>query len=279
MIGILYESNEWSDHKLASELEARGLPVTMINMEEPDYETRAYASELLVSRVFASGMFRGHELSHQRMPELLEQAKHRKIRVVNPSEAHFFEISKLVATRRLAQEGFLVPQIYACGFPEDCNEQDFVYPCVIKPNCGGRTTYTTIAHTPSEARSFLDSVPHMEFIIEEYLEPEKGFLTRVEIINANCALVVQRSVVANGLSSFHQGSTFARYDNPSKPLLRDCVDAANTLSFELGSFDVIERGQNYYFIDANSVSNCQKDFASKVDFDLMSAYADYIATL
>ena len=59
-VGVLYESSEWSDFKLAQELAARGLPVRMIDMERPDAVEAAFSCRLLVSRVFASALERGH---------------------------------------------------------------------------------------------------------------------------------------------------------------------------------------------------------------------------
>lgn len=60
MIGILYESDEWSDWKLAHELEALLGPdsVCMIDMEGADPVCQALSCELLVSRVFASSFSR-----------------------------------------------------------------------------------------------------------------------------------------------------------------------------------------------------------------------------
>ena len=42
-VGVLYESSEWSDFKLAQELAARGLPVRMIDMERPDAVEAAFS--------------------------------------------------------------------------------------------------------------------------------------------------------------------------------------------------------------------------------------------
>ena len=68
-IGVLYESDEWSDHKLAAELAAAlaemcgddAPVVTMIDMTRGDCVERALACGMLVSRVFASARFRGHD--------------------------------------------------------------------------------------------------------------------------------------------------------------------------------------------------------------------------
>lgn len=279
MLGILFESNEWSDHKLAAELEARGLSVTLIDMEVPGNDSTALQCELIVNRVFASARFRGHDYSHARLPELLERIEQKGIRLINPAAAHFYEISKLASTNRLRQEGLSVPLVYACDYPLNLNANDFTYPCVIKPDCGGRTTYTLIADNASEAHAFLASAPQMLFIVEEYLKPEKGYLTRVEMIGYSCALIIKRYVTDTGLASYKQGSVYEHYDNPSEALIQDCIRATRLLSFEVGSFDVIERGEEYYFIDANSVSNSHQENVKRLDFDLMSSYANYIASL
>ena len=53
MLGLLYESDEWSDHKLAAELEALGVPVRLLDMEDAASEQAALGCEMLVGRVSA----------------------------------------------------------------------------------------------------------------------------------------------------------------------------------------------------------------------------------
>jgi ribosomal protein S6--L-glutamate ligase len=277
MIGILYESDEWSDHKLAAELEKRGCAARLINMEEPDNLDEVLSCDLLVNRIFASAGFRGHGLSLERMPETLYQIAQKGIPIINPAQAHFFETDKKAAAEALKLIGLSVPQVYACARPSKLKGQNLAYPCVIKPNCGGRSLHTTIAKNPLEARALLDSSPNLVFIVEEYIEPEKGFITRVEVIGSKCVLILKRSIAANGLSTYHFGSTYEPYPQPAEALLEQCVRASERLLVELGSFDIIENGSKYYFIDANAVSNVSEDCTALFDFDLMSAYAEYIA--
>ena len=92
MIGVLYESDEWSDHKLAAELEACGAPALLLDMEDAASMQAALACEMLVSRVFASARFRGHTASLKRMALLARTAEERGIPLVNPARAHFFEV-------------------------------------------------------------------------------------------------------------------------------------------------------------------------------------------
>lgn len=276
MIGVLYESDEWSDHKLAAELTRCGVPARLVNMEDPACEAQALACDMLVSRVFASAQFRGHAAALARMERLVRAAEQRGIPLVNPGRAHFFEVDKRLAAEALAAAGLVTPAVFACGLPADLDAEALAYPCVIKPNCGGRSTCTAIARDAAEARAFLAVAPAIAFIVEEYVELARGFLTRVEVVDGACALVVKRSVAANGLSAYRFGSEYAAYPNVPRAVADAVKRAAAALSIELGSFDVIECGRGPCIIDANAVSNVSPDCTELFGFDLMRAHAEAI---
>ena len=144
MIGILYESDEWSDWKLGRELEAalaenalaETVPaeansqtatresdaadnswrhVRMINMEDADAVEQARSCAMLVSRVFASAAFRGHQRSHRAMEDIIALAEAEGIPLINPGRAHHFEIDKRLATETLRNAGITAPAIIAWG--------------------------------------------------------------------------------------------------------------------------------------------------------------------
>lgn len=305
MIGILYESDEWSDWKLGRELEAalaedapaEAVPaeansqtvaresgavddswrhVRMINMEDAGAVQQALACDMLVSRVFASAAFRGHEQAHRAMEEIIAQADAAGIPLINPGRAHHFEIDKRLATETLRAAGIAAPAIIAWGTPAELAKtsaslgdshtvapdqqpqpglDEWPYPCIIKPNCGGRTTHTAVLHSPADARAFLGAAPDLAFIVEPYIEAAGGFLTRIEVVNGRIALVVKRSVAASGLSSYHEGSTYELYPNCPAAVTDAVLEAARILDIQFGSFDVIEAAEGNVIIDANSVSN------------------------
>lgn len=302
MIGLLYESGEWSDYKLAAELAEAGCDVRMIDAAhlDPDAAVRAAAScDALVSRVFASAVFRGHVAAHEAMRRVCRIAEERGILMVNPPRAHFFETDKRRAVKELARAGVDVPRVQACGTPHELltlaeapafeDESDgfdahpavlsgFAYPCIIKPNCGGRTTHTAVARSADEARAFLAAAPVIEFIVEDYIEPERGFITRIELVDGAVALVVKRSVVDGGLSAYHLGSRYALYPECAAEVRAAAEAAGRALSIGFGSFDIIENGGRAYVIDANSVSNVSPDNTETFGgFDLMREYAQAIA--
>lgn len=278
VVGVAYESSEWSDFKLAQELAARGLAVRMIDMERPDAVEAALACRLLVSRVFASALARGHAASHAHMAAVVEKAPGRGAVLINPGRAHAFEVSKRAATAELARAGIAVPRVYACARPEEIDPDALGYPCVAKPDCGGRSARTAVLRDAREARAyFADAPADTVFIVEAFEQARAGFLTRIEIVAGRCAHLHRRSIAANGLSSYHFGSTYEPYDDCPARVRADAERAAALLGFEVGSFDVIETAEAPVFIDANSVSNVSEDCEELLGYDLMAEYADYVA--
>ena len=334
VIGILYESDEWSDWKLGRELEAalaenalaEAVPaeansqtatresdaadnswrhVRMINMEDADAVEQARSCAMLVSRVFASAAFRGHQRSHRAMEDIIALAEAEGIPLINPGRAHHFEIDKRLATETLRNAGITAPAIIAWGTPaelgraaadlddsrsvalsrEEASEawspraseaeiashrwarptpDQWTYPCIIKPNCGGRTTHTAVLRSPADARAFLSAAPNLVFIVEPYIEAAGGFLTRIEVVDSRIALVVK-------------GSTYELYPDCPAAVTDAVLEAARILDIQFGSFDVIEAAEGNFIIDANSVSNVSEDCTELFGFDLMAAYARALA--
>ena len=280
-IGVLYESDEWSDHKLAAELvtalaETCGddaPAVTMIDMMRGDCLERALDCGMLVSRVFASARFRGHDAALAHMERLVGEAEARGIPMVNEGRAHRYEVSKVAATRALAEAGIATPAIIAIGMPEGLDASLFAYPCIIKPDCGGRSTHTLLAHDEDEAVRFLAQAPAMPFVVQEYVEPDFGYVTRIEVVDDALSLIAKRSIGDGGLSSYHAGSTYELYPDCPDAVRQAALRAAAVLGIGFGSFDVIETRHGAYFIDANSVSNVSEDCTEMFGFDLMRAHA------
>ncbi len=279
-IGVLYESDEWSDHKLAHEL-ARTFEgeaqVQLIGMMDEGAISGALACDILVSRVFASAQFRGHGAALARMEELIGAVADAGVPLVNPGRAHGFEVDKVAAMQALANAGVRVPETFAQGTPEDLDLAAVRFPAVIKPVCGGRTTQTCIVQTLEEAQAFLGAAPDIPFMAQAYISPAHGFITRVEIIAQEPSLIVKRSVAKNGLSAYRFGSTYELYPDCPDAIVEASKVAAEALGFFFGSFDVIESEHGAFFIDANSVSNVSEDCTEIFGRDLMREYAQALA--
>lgn len=276
-VGILYESKEWSSYQLEKNINEMGVTAKLIDMEQEGNEEKILACELIVSRIFASAQFRGHQRSLERMPQIIRRLKEKGIPMINPCDAHFYEISKERSTKMLGDNGFAVPKVFGVFHPAQLlKEAEISYPCIIKPNCGGRTTHTFIVKDEEELCNAMENAPDIAFIAEEYIYPAYGFLTRIEVIDGVCRLILKRSVADNGLSAYHLGSTYLAYPDCCKALQDAAVRAMDLLQIETGSLDLIENKQGFYIIDVNAVSNVSEDNTEMFSFDLMKETAAYV---
>lgn len=274
-IGILYESEEWSTYALRGDIESLGIPARLICMENDVALSELKDCELILNRVFASAQFRGHQKSLEQTPRLLKELEAHGVPVINPADAHFYETDKALATEELRQHGIPVPGVYGIVRKGGEPEKKVSYPCILKPDCGGRTTYTYILKNEEEYRAAMREIPDIEMLAEEYIEPVYGYLTRIEVIGGECRLILKRSVAENGLSAYHLGSEYQFYPECSEKIKETAVRAMEILKIETGSMDVIETENGFYIIDVNSVSNASEDNTEMFQFDLMLETAKY----
>ena len=277
MVGILYESEEWSSYKLLEEIQSFGIEACLISLEEDHAFDRVNGCDLLVSRIFASAQFRGHHKSLERMPGVIKQAERKGIPILNSPRAHFYETSKALSTALLREKGIAVPEVYGVFLPDEIDLGSLRYPCVIKPDCGGRTNCTAIISEAETMAETLSEMPAISMIAEEYIRPVYGYITRVEVIGGECRLILKRSVTSDGLSAYHLGSVYAYYADCPEKLRQTAVRAMALLDIEFGSLDIIETERDFYIIDVNAVSNASEDNTEMFGFDLMRETAAYIA--
>ena len=285
-IGILYESKEWSSYALRDNIAAMGVTARLIDMQEDIDEDELLSFDLILNRVFASSVFRDHQKSLDRMPGIIELLRSRNIPMINPYKAHFYEISKELSTSTLARHGFPVPEVYCVFTPVQISGSAIIqgsasalaqikYPCIVKPDCGGRTNCTFIVRDDDHLAQCMKNVPDIKFIAEEYIRPGYGYLTRIEVIGGSCKLILKRSVTEGGLSAYHLGSVYEAYEDCNDEIRLAAVKAMDLLQIETGSMDIIENTGGFYIIDINSVSNASEDNIEMFDFDLMKETAAY----
>ncbi len=276
-IAVLYESDEWSSYKIVDEIKGFGAEVSAFNLKDEFDETVLKNFDLVVSRVFASSVFRGNEYALKQMPKVLDFVIKNDIPMINPPIAHSYEISKALSTKVLADAGISVPKVYGVFRKEQLVlGGDFDYPLIVKPDCGGRTNSTYIIKSESELKIEMQNAKELDYIVEEFNNPQYGFLTRVEVIGGECRLILKRSVNAEGLSGYNVGSVYEFYPEVSQKLKDTAVKAMELLSIETGSMDIIENDTGLYIIDINSVSNTSEDTIETFKFDLMKETARYI---
>ncbi|OOO00498.1 MAG: hypothetical protein ATN35_01290 [Epulopiscium sp. Nele67-Bin004] len=206
------------------------------------------------------------------MPKVIEFLKEHKILLLNDYNAHFYEINKMLATDILATNGIDVPYTY--GIFSTSLIPELQYPVIIKPNCGGRTNLTYIIKEETDIFSILDEIASFEMIVQKYIQPE--FITRIEVIDKECKLILKRSVCDNGLSAYKYGSTYEFYPDCSQYIKNTAIKVMDILDIQMGSMDIIEYDGKAYIIDVNSVSNTSEDCTELFQFDLMLETAKFI---
>ena len=278
-IGILYESHEWSSTALRDYIKEEEVGVELIDLEKDiDFE-KVFKHDLIINRIFASAQFRGHTKSLKKVDILLDKIKKRNIDLINPYESHYYETSKYRTTQKLKSKGIPSPEIYCRFQGEELPDFDNIsYPCVLKPDCGGRTNYTYILNNEKELKTTINELDNynFDFIVQRYIPTSKGFTTRIEIIGDSCYSVMKRFVTEGGLAAYNLGSQYEEYEDCSEKILQTALRAMKVLNIEMGSLDIIEDGEDFYIIDVNSVSNFAPENIDMFGFNLIKDMAKYI---
>ena len=280
-IAILFESQEWSSFALYEDVRRYlpGVQVNLYDLETAVDEEQILESELIVSRIFASAQFRGHDASLQKVISILNEAEDRGIPLLNSRAAHFYEINKHLAAQVLNTYDLPAPKVYGCRYPRHgYSDLEVEYPLIIKPNCGGRTTDTHVvwkAEYLPATWQLLD--PDVEFVIESYIKPKEDYITRIEVIGGKCVQLLKKTLTDSGLAAYHLGSRFTDYSDCPAEVQKLAIDTMNCLDIQMGSLDIIESADGNYVIDVNSVSNYAEENIEMFHFDLIDDTAQFIA--
>lgn len=279
-IAILFESHEWSTFALVEKIRdlEPEIEVQLYDLEREEGIEEILSKDLLVNRIFASAYFRGHGLSLEKVKRILELAKASETVLLNSYEAHFYEIDKHYTARVMAQEGLSVPKVFGCFKSEQGEGHlQIEFPCIIKPNCGGRTTDTHVVNNQDQLTELWSQLnPEIYYLAEAYITPKAGFITRIELINGQCVQILKKTLTPDGLAAYHLGSEFYPYHDCPLEVQKLARHTMSVLSIEMGSLDIIEAAEGSYIIDVNSVSNTSEDCIAVFDFDLLAEMAKYI---
>jgi glutathione synthase/RimK-type ligase-like ATP-grasp enzyme len=280
-LGILYDSVEWSNHHLADIIRAAGIETELINLDkEPVCFERMGRHRLLVNRLFPSAFFRGHVRAFKVAGSVLHTLDDMGIPMVNPYPSFPYDWSKTCAGFALTKHGIPAPRCYAYFTEEEQLDKNSIsYPCVLKPDCGGRSLYTYILDRRRDLERALGEIPKVPFIVQEHIEPTKKFTTRIEIVGDKVMSVMKRFVGETAISSYHAGSVFKDYQDCPEEVIDSAGRALRILHMDMGSLDIVETdGDKFYLIDINGTSNFSEDNIEMFGYDPMAPMAEYITT-
>lgn len=282
-IGVLYESREWSNIRIEELLSLSVNEVESIDIE--DYYNSGKELEikhsLYVNRVFPSADMRDNKNSLKITKGFLELLSGNNIPVINSYNAFLYDCSKSRTYDILNKHGFKIPD-YICLNSKrvtPVKEEWKNKPVVLKKDCGGRSFELEILKYWRPADNLTDKLSNDIWVVQEYIHPEKGYVTRVEVINNKIMAVLKRYIGRRGISSYSTASKYEIYKNCPEQILENSVNIMKTLEIEMGSMDFIEtESGKFYLIDVNATSNFTPDYIPLLGFDPIKKMTDYVLT-
>ncbi len=274
-IAIIYESEEWSNNYLKDYLSNKGFEVLFINFEEAVFNAAFFSSvRLIVNRIFPSSYFRGHVKTYFKGIDFLGELNNKGIPMINSYEALMYDFDKQLVCKTLLENDINTPEVY-------CSSRDFSvdkikFPCIVKPNRGGRSTYTCKVDNTVELSAFLKTLPPIDFIFQEYIKSIDNYTLRIEVIDGNIFSAVKRSIDDSGISSYHRGAQYEHIYKLDKLIENMVIHTLKTLNIKMGGIDVIVSDDGPYIIDVNATSNFSKAFVEFLGKNPLEKMGDLI---
>ncbi len=187
---ILHENQEWITTLLTS-LENRGIEYENWFLNEGKIDLGSTPPPgVFYNRMSASSHTRGHRFGPEFTAPVLAWLESHNRKVINGRRALQLELSKAEQYLALQQFGIKVPEsLVAVGIEQTIKAAEFFkHKFILKPNRGGKGLGVKLFNSPTELKGYLDSVPLNDltldgsFIIQEYLPPVDGSITRMEFI-------------------------------------------------------------------------------------------------
>lgn len=279
-IGILYESDEWSNRRMSDCLNQRGIQTEMIFVEDVVIDPECEFPHLLyINRVFPSADMRGNTASIQKMEHLLNLLTLQEIHVINSQGAFLYDCSKWKTYTVLKKKGYKIPELVHINAESihKIDTKELKFPMVAKRDCGGRSYDMQIIRTADAMIDFIRNIYRTNWVFQEFVEPIKGYTTRVEVIDNEIMAVLKRFIGRSGISSYSMGSRYEIYEDCPSGILEDSITVLNALGIEMGSLDFIESGHGMiYLIDVNATSNFTLDYVPLLGFDPIEKMVEYI---
>jgi ribosomal protein S6--L-glutamate ligase len=261
-IAIIYESEEWSNTYLRDYIMKNGYEVVFINFEEAVLNAAFFDSiGLIVNRIFPSSYFRGHMKTYFKGIDFLKELNEKRIPMINSYEALMYDFDKKLVCKTLHDNNIRTPEIYCSS--KNFSVDKIEFPCIVKPNSGGRSRYTVKVENIDELFEFLKISPQIEFIFQKYIKSIDNYTLRIEVLNGEVFSAVKRSIDENGISSYHRGAIYEHVYELDKHIEHMVIDTLNILNIKMGGIDLITNDRGPYIIDVNATSNFSKEF---VDF-------------
>jgi len=303
-IGVLYENEAWLEPLFAA-LDAAGLPYERVFANEQSFDPAARAPEwsLALNKISPSSYVRGHLPSIAFARQFLPFLEERNVPVVNGSESFRLETSKALQLLLLDRLGIRAPRARVVNDSSRLAAAaiGLRFPVIVKPNVGGSGAlmrrFETMAELAAAATAGIDLGPDGTALVQEYLEPEDGTITRVEFLDGEYLYAIR--ITNDRQTDFNlcpADICQTDFDNcvaeapakrqlkieavrPPGDIVRDVLRIAKAGSIDVGGVEylVAARDGLPYVYDINALSNFVTDAERLVGFDPHARFAGYLA--
>ncbi len=311
-IGILDEHPEWSN-RLIAELAGRRLPFEKIDHANHAFDPRDRTPRysVIVNRTSPSSHTRGHGSVLFYAEALLSHYESLGVPVINPVAAYRFEKSKALQLDLFERLGVSYPRAVVVNHPDQVLKalDRLRFPVLVKPNVGGSGAGIRRFGTRAELEAAvqpLDFGPDGTALVQEYVEPEDGAITRVEVMGGEylyairivreagtgfnlcpadlCQLPGERAAPRqpewSACPETAVGGPALSVTRVEAP--REVIDAvlrlARAASVDIGGVEYLVGAADgkIYFYDINATSNFVANAPAVLGFDPLPRFADYI---
>jgi hypothetical protein len=281
---VLHENDDWLP-PFAEALDAEGVPWApwfldggIVDLDAPP------PAGVFYSRMSASSHTRGHVRAKEHTRSVLSWLEAAGRRVVNGRRVLELEMSKVDQLTALSAAGLVVPRTLAVVGTERLVEQArrFHTPFITKHNQGGKGLgVARFDHADALAQALVDGVlvepiDHT-WLLQEYVEPIGGFITRVEVVGGRF-LYALAADTTHGFelcpaeacqvhdafcpTGEHAARIFSLREGFDDPIIEGYLDFARIWGIEIAGFEFIQAAdgrQVTYDVNTNTNYNAAVD--------------------
>lgn len=195
---ILDEHPDWLT-PLYEDLRQKGIAFEKMDISSASYNPDSRSVlPFYVNRLSPSAQKRAHATALNYTYNYLEYLESNGARVVNGSHTVLLETSKALQTSLMRRLGISHPRTIVLNNFSQLKEhvKDFKFPVVIKPNCGGSgmgiQKFAGVQELLDAADdSQLNMPPEQLVLLQEFIQPQEGYIVRVEIIGGEIAYAMK----------------------------------------------------------------------------------------
>lgn len=299
-VHVLYENSDWLP-PLIDALNDRGLTVVTHFLDGGTIDLGAPPPEgIFLNRMSPSSHTRGHQGGVVFMKEYLAYLEAHGRRVINGSNAFSLEVSKVRQHATLEAFGVRTPHTIAVIGREGMVDaaKTLSPPFITKHNQGGKGLGVQLYRSIDSLEQTLrdgqyDSSPDDINLLQQYIEPPKPFITRIEIVDGQFLYALKSSTEQGfqlcpadacqlddqfcpvGETGPDDRFSLREEITADDPLVKQLIAYCKSQSIDVAGIEFVEDADgNRYTYDVNGTTNYNGDVEAKHGLHGMGAIAD-----